>query len=78
MTSVWGMATRQTVAGVQGAAHAISRPEAIALHTTNAARLLAETGLRGALTPAASPTSPSGPPTRSAAPPTSWPPCSPT
>ncbi|MEY9946629.1 amidohydrolase [Kitasatospora sp. GAS1066B] len=51
MTSVWGMTTRQTLAGVQGARHAISRPEAIALHTTNAARLLGETELRGTLAP---------------------------
>ena len=51
MRSVWGMVTRQTVTGVRGPRHAISREEALALHTTNAARLLGETDLRGALTP---------------------------
>ncbi|MGF1429008.1 amidohydrolase [Kitasatospora sp. LaBMicrA B282] len=51
MTSVWGMTTRQTVAGVRGARHAITRAEAIALHTGNAARLLGETDRRGALAP---------------------------
>jgi predicted amidohydrolase YtcJ len=49
--SVWGMVTRQTVAGVQGREHAISRDEAIALHTTDAARLVGESDLRGRLTP---------------------------
>ncbi|MEV6006990.1 amidohydrolase [Streptomyces sp. NPDC051976] len=51
MTSVWGMTTRQTVVGPQGPRHAISRVEAVALHTTNAARLLGETDIRGALAP---------------------------
>lgn len=51
MRSVWGMTTRQTVIGVQGAEHAITYDEAVALHTTNAARLLGESRLRGALTP---------------------------
>jgi predicted amidohydrolase YtcJ len=51
MPSVWGMVTRQTVAGVQGRQHAISRDEAIALHTTDAARLVGESDLRGRLTP---------------------------
>ncbi|MFF2146575.1 amidohydrolase [Kitasatospora sp. NPDC058190] len=51
MRSVWGMTTRQTVIGVQGPEHAITYDEAIALHTTNAARLLGEDHLRGALTP---------------------------
>ncbi|MFI9274409.1 amidohydrolase [Kitasatospora sp. NPDC052896] len=49
MTSVWGMTTRQTVAGPQGAQHAITRAEAIALHTGNAARLLGESAQRGSL-----------------------------
>ncbi|MEV4611491.1 amidohydrolase [Kitasatospora sp. NPDC049258] len=49
MTSVWGMTTRQTAVGVQGPEHAIGRAEAIALHTTDAARLLGEEGQRGAL-----------------------------
>ncbi|GAB3155273.1 amidohydrolase [Amycolatopsis stemonae] len=51
MRSVWGMTTRQTVIGVQGPEHAITRDEAIALHTTYAARLLGEAHLRGTLTP---------------------------
>ena len=51
MPSVWGMVTRQTVAGVQGREHAISRDEAIALHTTDAARLVGESDLRGRLAP---------------------------
>ena len=50
MRSVWGMTTRQTVIGVQGPEHAISYDEAVALHTTNAARLLGEERLRGMLT----------------------------
>ncbi|MEU8970692.1 amidohydrolase [Streptomyces monashensis] len=51
MRSVWGMTTRQTVIGVKGPEHAITYDEALALHTTNAARLLGEEHLRGALTP---------------------------
>ena len=51
MRSVWGMTTRQTVIGVQGPEHAITYDEAVALHTTNAARLLGESRLRGSLTP---------------------------
>jgi predicted amidohydrolase YtcJ len=51
MRSVWGMTTRETVIGVQGPKHAIGYEEAVALHTTNAARLLGEERLRGALTP---------------------------
>ncbi|MFC1438902.1 amidohydrolase [Streptacidiphilus sp. N1-10] len=51
MRSIWGMTTRQTVVGVQGPEHAISYAEALALHTTNAARLLGEEHLRGMLTP---------------------------
>ncbi|MFJ9694435.1 amidohydrolase [Kitasatospora sp. NPDC101183] len=53
MLSVWGMTTRGTTAGVLGAGHAISREEAIALHTVNAARLTGESGLRGCLRPGA-------------------------
>ncbi|GAA0666475.1 amidohydrolase [Kitasatospora atroaurantiaca] len=49
MTSVWGMTTRQTAVGVQGAEHAIGREEAVALHTANAVRLLGEDGRRGTL-----------------------------
>ncbi|MFI1911935.1 amidohydrolase [Nocardia sp. NPDC020380] len=51
MRSVWGMVTRQTVTGVRGPEHAITVPEAIALHTTNSVALLGESELRGALTP---------------------------
>ncbi|MEU6587512.1 amidohydrolase [Nocardia sp. NPDC046763] len=51
MRSVWGMMTRETVIGVQGPQHAISYNEAVALHTTNAARLTREETLRGALAP---------------------------
>ena len=51
MRSVWGMTTRQTVIAVQGPEQAISYDEAVALHTTNAARLTREDHLRGALAP---------------------------
>lgn len=51
MRSVWGMTTRQTVIGVKGPEHAITHDEGLALHTTNAARLLGEEHLRGTLTP---------------------------
>ncbi|MFE5027798.1 amidohydrolase family protein [Streptomyces sp. NPDC056656] len=45
------MTTRQTVIGVQGPEHAIAYEEALALHTTHAARLPGEDHLRGTLTP---------------------------
>ncbi|WP_031227149.1 amidohydrolase [Streptomyces roseochromogenus] len=51
MRSVWGMTTRQTVIGVQGPEHSVTYEEALALHTTQAARLLGEEHLRGTLTP---------------------------
>ena len=51
MRSVWGMVTRQSVVGVQGPEHAITYDEAVALHTTAAARLLGEHRLRGTLSP---------------------------
>ena len=51
MISVWGMVTRETVAGVRGAHHAVTRDEAIALHTVEAARLLNESETRGTLEP---------------------------
>ncbi|MEU9338790.1 amidohydrolase [Streptomyces sp. NPDC048290] len=51
MRSVWGMTTRSTVIGVQGPEHAITYDEAVALHTTDAARLLGEDRLRGSLGP---------------------------
>ncbi|WP_043715063.1 amidohydrolase [Kutzneria sp. 744] len=50
MRSVWGMTTRQTVIGVQGPEHAITYDEAVALHTTQAARLVGEDHLRGMIT----------------------------
>ncbi|MEV6974996.1 amidohydrolase [Kitasatospora sp. NPDC093806] len=53
MLSVWGMTTRQTVAGVVGPEHAVERAEAIALHTVNAARLTGESDVRGSLRPGA-------------------------
>ncbi|WP_051755390.1 amidohydrolase [Kitasatospora purpeofusca] len=53
MLSVWGMTTRRTVAGVVGAEHTIERSEAIALHTSAAARLTGESADRGALRPGA-------------------------
>jgi hypothetical protein len=49
MRSVWGLTTRQTVAGVLGAEHAITRAEAVALHTTRAAEFLGEADLRGSV-----------------------------
>ena len=51
MRSVWGLATRQTVAGVQGPDYAVSVDEAISMHTTAAARLLGEEDYRGSLAP---------------------------
>lgn len=49
MRSIWGMSTRQTVAGVRGPEHAISVSESIALHTTAAAKMLKESETRGSL-----------------------------
>jgi predicted amidohydrolase YtcJ len=51
MRSIWGMSTRETVAGVRGQEHAITVAEAIYLHTTKAAQLLCEDGSRGRLLP---------------------------
>ncbi|KAH7029740.1 amidohydrolase family-domain-containing protein [Microdochium trichocladiopsis] len=51
MRSVWVMTTRESVAGVVGPEHIIKSHEAVALHTTEAARLLRETDSRGDLTP---------------------------
>ncbi|MFF3990497.1 amidohydrolase family protein [Streptomyces sp. NPDC001601] len=45
------MTTRQTVVGVKGPEHAITYPEALTLHTTQAARLTGEDRVRGTLTP---------------------------
>ena len=51
MRSVHGLSTRRTVAGVRGPEQAITVEEAIALHTTAAARFLGEDAQRGALSP---------------------------
>jgi predicted amidohydrolase YtcJ len=51
MAGVHGMVTRTTAAGVLGPEHAISRAEAVRLHTADAARLLGESDRRGTLTP---------------------------
>ncbi|KAM0227286.1 hypothetical protein ACHAPO_011641 [Fusarium lateritium] len=51
MNSVWGLTTRQTVLGVLGPEHAISRQEAIDLHTTRAAKLTKEEQHRGRIRP---------------------------
>ncbi|MFB9371336.1 amidohydrolase [Kitasatospora albolonga] len=49
--SLHGLTTRTTVDGVLGPEQAVTRTEAIALHTSAAARLAGETHLRGRLTP---------------------------
>jgi predicted amidohydrolase YtcJ len=49
MASVWGMVTRQSPAGVLGPGHAITRYEAVRLHTADAARFAGEGHLRGTL-----------------------------
>ncbi|KAH6984278.1 amidohydrolase family-domain-containing protein [Ilyonectria sp. MPI-CAGE-AT-0026] len=51
MRSVWGMTTRQTVAGIMGPEHAIRVEEAIAMHTTLATTLLGESDTRGTIAP---------------------------
>lgn len=51
MSSVWGMVTRQTKAGVLGPEHAIDRYAAMKLYTANAVRLVGEDDLLGALHP---------------------------
>ncbi|KAJ4110321.1 hypothetical protein NW768_012081 [Fusarium equiseti] len=51
MRSLWGMNTRQTVAGIMGPEHAISVQEGVAMHTTLAAKLLRETDTRGTIAP---------------------------
>lgn len=51
MRSIWGMASRMTVAGIQGPEHAISVEQAIGLHTTSAVKLLHEEGTRGMIAP---------------------------
>jgi predicted amidohydrolase YtcJ len=51
MMSVWGMATRQTRAGVLGAEHAIDVATAIRLYTVDASRLIGESERLGTLEP---------------------------
>lgn len=51
MRSVWGMVTRQTVAGIRGRCEAVDRRTAICLHTTRAVQMLGEQGRRGRLWP---------------------------
>ncbi|KAH6880825.1 amidohydrolase 3 [Thelonectria olida] len=49
MHSIWGMTSRQTVAGIMGPEHAICIEEAIAMHTTLATALLRESDTRGTI-----------------------------
>jgi predicted amidohydrolase YtcJ len=51
MRSVWGMVTRQTLAGVLGPEHAIDVNTAIRLYTVDAARLIGESDRLGTLEP---------------------------
>jgi predicted amidohydrolase YtcJ len=51
MSSVWGMVTRQTRAGVLGLEHAVDVGTAIRLYTTDAARLIGEADRLGSLEP---------------------------
>lgn len=51
MRSIWGMSSRETIAGIMGPAHAITPLESISLHTTLAAALLRENDRRGRLLP---------------------------
>jgi predicted amidohydrolase YtcJ len=51
MTSVWGMVTRRTRAGVLGPEHAIDVATAIRLYTVDAARLIGESDRLGTLEP---------------------------
>src|SRR5215472_9754689 len=51
MSSVWGMVTRQTRAGVLGPEHAIDVRSAIRLYTSEAARLIGEADRIGSLEP---------------------------
>ena len=51
MSSVWGMVTRQTRAGVLGPEHAIDVRNAIRLYTREAARLIGEADRIGSLEP---------------------------
>ena len=49
MASVWGMTTRQSPVGVLGPGHAITRYEAVRLHTADAARFAGDEQIRGTL-----------------------------
>lgn len=51
MRSVWGMASRMTVAGIKGPEHAITVKEAVAMHSTMAAQFLKEDAVRGTIAP---------------------------
>jgi predicted amidohydrolase YtcJ len=51
MSSVWGMVTRQTRAGILGPEHAIDVRTAIRLYTSEAARLIGESDRLGSLLP---------------------------
>ena len=51
MSSVWGMITRLTRAGVLGPEHAVDAPTAVRLYTSDAARLIGEADRLGSLQP---------------------------
>ena len=51
MPAVWGMTTRQSPVGVLGPGHAITRYEAVRLHTVDAARFVGDGQVRGTLAP---------------------------
>ena len=51
MRAVWGMTTRQSPVGALGPGHAITRYEAIRLHTADAARFVGDGPIRGILAP---------------------------
>jgi predicted amidohydrolase YtcJ len=51
ISSVWGMVTRLTRAGVLGAEHAVDAPTAVRLYTSDAARLIGEADRLGSLRP---------------------------
>ena len=51
MPAVWGMTTRQSPVGVLGPGHAITRYEAVRLHTVDAARFVGDGQVRGTLSP---------------------------
>ena len=51
MPAVWGMTTRQSPVGVLGPGHAITRYEAVRLHTVDGARFVGDGQVRGTLSP---------------------------